>query len=312
MNKKIAKRLLGAAVVGLTSYFFISRLSSSWSDLSNRANLRLGIESLVAAFLFALAVAISGILWSRVLNQVSRRDKQDLVGYVDGVAVHSVAWLLKYIPGQVGSLIYKVKWGSEHKFSKKESVSAFAYENLFLTIASLQPFSLILILTPEVSSSMKLILVMLLSVSIILLCSQTIVVRFMKLATKRLRYDLDDMVTFSVTDSAKISLLYCIPRIINGLGIFLLAISLFSLGHGDVLPLVSAYAVAGIIGIYAIFVPSGIGVREGVFVALTSGILGVNEAILLSLVARFHATAADGILALTLIPRLANKNGKQA
>jgi uncharacterized membrane protein YbhN (UPF0104 family) len=66
---------------------------------------------------------------------------------------------------------------------------------------------------------------------------------------------------------------------------------------GAYLPLACAYVIAGAVGILAIAVPSGIGVRESVFVFLAAPFVNTQEAIVLSLAARLWATLADVIVA---------------
>ena len=51
------------------------------------------------------------------------------------------------------------------------------------------------------------------------------------------------------------------------------------------LPFAAAYVLAGAIGILAIFVPSGIGVREAIIVLVLSQYIPVAQAIVISLIA---------------------------
>ena len=55
------------------------------------------------------------------------------------MAVHSASWLLKYIPGQAGSLLNKLVWGKDKGFSRTLIVITFIYENIFLQLASIIP-----------------------------------------------------------------------------------------------------------------------------------------------------------------------------
>ena len=63
----------------------------------------------------------------------------------------------------------------------------------------------------------------------------------------------------------------------------------------------SSYILASIVGLLAFFVPSGIGVREAVIVLTLSTYFGVEQAIVLAVVARLYTTIADGLLFLVYI-----------
>ena len=68
------------------------------------------------------------------------------------------------------------------------------------------------------------------------------------------------------------------------------------------------YSLAAAIGVAVIFVPSGIGVREGVIVALMSSVISPEEALLAAGATRAIATLADLVpLALLGVQQLASR-----
>jgi uncharacterized membrane protein YbhN (UPF0104 family) len=89
--------------------------------------------------------------------------------------------------------------------------------------------------------------------------------------------------------------LYALGWIVQGLGFWMLARGLgFDLG---ILPGVTSYAAAYVIGYLALFAPAGIGVREGLLLALLGPILGAGAAIL-AIIARLWATGVEVAAAL--------------
>lgn len=88
------------------------------------------------------------------------------------------------------------------------------------------------------------------------------------------------------------------PRVLIGAGFVFIAMSVVDVDPSMYLGLGATYILAGIIGILALFVPSGIGVREGVIILFASAYFPVETATLIALLARFYATVADVILAL--------------
>ncbi|NTW42780.1 MAG: UPF0104 family protein, partial [Cellulomonadaceae bacterium] len=51
-------------------------------------------------------------------------------------------------------------------------------------------------------------------------------------------------------------------------------------------------------GILAVFVPSGLGVRESVFVLIATAYMPVEQAIVIALLARLYSLIGDGVVAL--------------
>jgi uncharacterized membrane protein YbhN (UPF0104 family) len=91
------------------------------------------------------------------------------------------------------------------------------------------------------------------------------------------------------------SLLYLAPTLTNGIAAGLVSYGILgSFEFRKFVIVASAYAIAGAIGTLAVFAPSGIGVREGVFVAIlvVAGFLPI-DAIIISILARFISTLSD-------------------
>jgi len=300
LNKKRLQSLVGFAVVTSVCYLIINRLSSSWSKIQDQANLGLTGWSVLSVLLLCAAVATSGLLWGRVLNMLSRSvvGSSSVVGNKEAIRVHTGAWLLKYIPGQIGSVVYKIDWGRKKGFRKIDVALSFVYENLFLTIVSLLPTSIILILFGGLNASTNALLGLILLGSLVFVFSRPFLRFFINLLAKKAKINPKKIELINYKKVLKISCYYVLPRLLNGLGFVAVCASLFSIGVGDIAPLIAVYTLAGIIGIYAIFVPSGLGVREAMIILFGAGILGVDQAILAAVVIRFYATITDGFLAL--------------
>ena len=91
----------------------------------------------------------------------------------------------------------------------------------------------------------------------------------------------------------KFQFFYFVPRILNGVGFVLLASTVFVIEPSMYIGLAATYILASIVGLLAIFVPGGLGVREAVIVAFASIYIPIEQAIILSLLARLFATLSD-------------------
>ncbi|MBB4933158.1 uncharacterized membrane protein YbhN (UPF0104 family) [Lipingzhangella halophila] len=94
---------------------------------------------------------------------------------------------------------------------------------------------------------------------------------------------------------------FLLPRLITAGAFLCVVISLVDVPPEAYIGLAATYILAGIIGLMAIFVPSGLGVREAVIVLFASVYFPVEIAIVLSLAARLYTTLADGLLALVYV-----------
>lgn len=293
--RKPIRWLVLAAILTFVALTFTDALTSAWQRLSEQP-IDPSWHLLAALVLFVLAVPLSGILWGGLLRSLDH-------GSVEGKAAaiaHVKSWLLKYIPGQIGSLAYKIYWGSQNGIRAGRIAVSYFYENAFLQIASIVPAVAILVLFGRLDGDAPRLVVGLSIVAGLGILAVTVSLPDNKLGLAMLRkvggVEQENPRLLSGPKCLRHSLFFIGPRLLNGAGFVLIAANLTQVGSADWLVLGSAYVLAGAIGILAIFVPSGLGVREAVIVILVSPVLGTEVAILSALLARFISLVADGLL----------------
>jgi uncharacterized membrane protein YbhN (UPF0104 family) len=90
---------------------------------------------------------------------------------------------------------------------------------------------------------------------------------------------------------------FMLPRIVNALAVVAITVAIVPVTVEQALLLGGGYAIASAIGILAVFVPSGLGVRESVFVGFaTLGGVSLVDAIMLSIVVRVISTVSDAAI----------------
>lgn len=87
--------------------------------------------------------------------------------------------------------------------------------------------------------------------------------------------------------------LYVMAWGIFGVAFYFLVRSIYPIESNAVLALAAAFSFASMVGMLAVVVPSGLGVREGLLVVFLSGLMPVPVAILVALVARVWFTAVE-------------------
>lgn len=295
---KLVRWGLGALVIAVVGFFFARSLADNWHDI-RAEQLTVDWRWALATLLFAAAVPLTGVLWGRMVQSLQPDSR---ISVAEAIAVQCASWLLKYVPGQVGSVVNKILWARKKAISRSAVVISFIYENLFLQVVSIVPSAVILLIAlgPEVfGSNVSLLLlpvVALIPLGVVLY--RPALHAILNLPAKRVlgrplpnEYFLD----FRAVLAYLVGFLG--PRILNGVGFVVIAVAMTDIGSSAWLPFAAAYTLAGAVGILAVFVPSGLGVREAVIVVIVSYYVSVPEAIILSLVARLCSTLGDGLVA---------------
>jgi glycosyltransferase 2 family protein len=294
-------RYVGTAVVLVAvGLLFYRALADNWAEVQKQ-HLSFSWLMVAAVVVFAIAVPVSGLLWGQIVNRLTPGPR---AGVRESMAVHSASWLLKYIPGQVGSLVNKVIWGQGKGLSRTLIIITFIYENVFLQLASIVPSMVILLLFLGVAvfeqNPITIALPLLALVPLAVVLIRPVFHRTMALVTRRiLKQQLPEEYFLPTSSSLLLLTEFLVPRIINAVGFVFVAQSVI-----DVDPVLwpvfgAAYVLAGAVGILAVFVPSGLGVREAViFACLIAAGVPAAQAAIVSILSRLISTVADGVIAL--------------
>jgi glycosyltransferase 2 family protein len=298
-RRKAVRWILTTLVVGVVAYFFATTLAANWTEVVAQ-DLEFSWLWLAATLLFALAVPLTGLLWSRIVRWLEPTAE---VTAREAMTVQAASWLLKYVPGQVGSVVNKVLWGAKKSISRMLIVISFVYENVFLQLASIAPSAVILLISlgPEIfgRNFTLLLLPVLILVPLALVAWKPLFHRAVNLAARRaLKQEVPERYFLSTPRALASAVEFVGPRAINGIGFVLIAASVTEVTPAEWLPFAAAYVLAGAIGILAVFVPSGLGVREAVIVLILGQYMPTTEAIIIALLARLLSTLADALIAL--------------
>lgn len=298
-RKKALRWGVTVAVVGIVAWLFGRALIDNWDALRER-DLRPDAWWILAVLAFALAVPLTGLSWGRIVRVLEPAAR---VSAREAVAVQSLSWVLKYIPGQVGSVANKVLWAKKKGISRTLIVITFIYENVFLQLASIVPAVVILFigLGPRVlgENATTLVAPLLILIPVVAVLYAPLFHRIVALPAKKvLKRDVPREYFLSTGQTLRSAIAFLGPRIVNGIGFVAIAVSVSGITPAEWLPFAAAYALAGAIGILAFLVPSGLGVREAVIVVVLSQYIPVAEAIVISLIARLLSTVGDALVAL--------------
>lgn len=91
--------------------------------------------------------------------------------------------------------------------------------------------------------------------------------------------------------------LYIVPGLLQGIGLYVLLLSLGPVPPGSYLTITGVYYTAGLAGMLAVFAPGGLGVREGILMLVLPLVVPRESAIIAALLLRFVMIAAELFLA---------------
>lgn len=295
IKKTYLKKILSWCVIAAVAVFFGITLADNWSNV-RELTVDFNGYTFIGIISFIAAVVVSGVLWGKILEKLSGKK----IAIIEAIEIHSASWLLKYIPGQVGSYVNKIAWGIKKGISKKTISTSFIYENVLMVFAGFALATPIIIVLAENSGlelSFFLPFFVLIPLAIVLVrpVFRGLLNIIVKLAKRAPFKDSDFL------DTPKLFLYqlhYFLPRILNGIGFVFIVQTIIPVTPDMYIGLASAYILASIVGLLAIFVPGGLGVRESIIVITLSVYVPIEQAIIISLLARLYATIADGGVAI--------------
>lgn len=297
-KRRSTRWAVSALVIGAVAFFFARSLINNAEEVRRQD---IGFDGwwLVATALFAVAVPLTGLLWGQMVRNVQPDAR---ISAPEAIAVQCASWLLKYIPGQVGSLLNKVLWAGKKGISRTAVIITFVYEQLYLQLASIVPAAVILVMSLGFQIFGANPALLLLPVLALIPLGLVLYPPFFRAivnipARRALKGDVPRGYFLSGASTVWFLIGFLGPRILNGVGFLFIAASVTDLEADQWLPFAAAYILAGAIGILAVFVPSGLGVREAVIVAILSQYISVPEAIIISLLARLCSTVGDVLVA---------------
>lgn len=291
-TRELIKKFVSIAFYLLFGIFLVLYLRSI--DLQSLQNISINWWYVLLSTVFAISFRFWGaFIWFDLLRALgaAHLDKTELV------YVYAKSWLGRYIPGTAPWILGKIYFASKHGVSKsKLAVSSLLEAALQIVAALILSFSILSFdsrfnsVNPAIRTAMVaalIICVVALTPKIFnfLLSSAHKVIRRRPLPTE---HHTNTKTLLRGTG------LYILRSVINGLALFFIAKSLYGpLSYQDISFVIGIGAFSGAAGMLAIFVPSGIGVRDGIQLILLGLVVPGEYALAITIMARLWDVAAD-------------------
>lgn len=287
--------VLSIALLGVALWVFGGQLTRQWQSFEVDFSIIRWQYVALSLVGFPLVVGWHGLVWSLTLPPQER----EKLSMFQVLRIHSIYWLTRYIPGTAPTLVSKIVSGQQYGIPKRTLALASMYEQI-LQIFTALGVGIILSLTAwSLESSPTLLLSITLAgvIAILVVLHPRVFYPVSNAALKLFKRDpLAPESLLSYTKLLQLTGLYILGQLGNGIAFFALVKAFAPLENSLFIPFIGFYSLAGVIGVLTIFVPSGIGVREGILVTLLSQFVSIPEAITISVAARLINTLSDGLI----------------
>ena len=211
--------------------------------------------------------------------------------------IYAKTWLGKYVPGNVTWVGGKIYFASQKGISKTILGITAVLEAGLQILTALLIGVVFLALSGAYSnfSEAYVIFFVLSSVIGIVSLSPPVFNRFMARGYRVMKKkDLDKKYYIKFTDIFKAAAMYTFVHSLSALPIYFLVMSIgISVSLVDLVYVTGAFIFAGAVGSMAIFVPSGIGIREGIILIFLSSVMSPELGLMLVVLLRLWSVALD-------------------
>lgn len=265
-------------------------------DYRQLASARVDLPVLALAAVVTLVSRYWGVvIWLVILRGLGARGLRGSLLELNDV--YSRAWLGRYIPGTAPWVLGKIFFASQHGIAKAKLAVSSLLEAGLQIIVLMVLSSAFLLIDPRLDvlgawTRIGMIAVVLLGVVILL---PPVFNRLVGIASRLLRrgpVPPEHLVTGSVL--AQGAGLDLVGAVLSGFSLFLVARAVDpALSGGELLFVLATAGLAVAAGMLAIFAPGGIGVREGIQLALLSVVMPTEYALVVTVLARVLEVVVD-------------------
>jgi hypothetical protein len=281
-------------VIFLARYFY--RNADTYRNLDVSIQWPVFAGAVLFYFLYKITLAS---LWHYLtkLNQCG-------ISYFKAITAYLYSILGKYIPGKVFMLLARIPAYEEEGAPIRKVTVCFFLENICTLLGAAFLFLISLLFFPNDLLADYKWAAILLVIAFFICINPKILNFFLRIVGKIMKKE-DMEIPITYPQMLRVVLLFIGNWLIVGVGFYMLTCSIYAIPVSELLYAAGVFGLSCIIGILAVFAPSGLGVREGILVLGLSLIMPEEYAVLISVVSRLWMTVSE--LALIGIAYVVNK-----
>ena len=293
--KSYALRVAVVLTLLAVAAFVVLSLFSLGGDLASAPAIERPWWLVAGVFVLAVVPLTYALLWRDIVCRLDGVRPP----LIDSLAVFCASWLGRYVPSSIPYLAGKFAMGLRLGHGKRALGASMLYENVLLISVGAVSSSLIIPIALAGRGADPLVYVGagLAGLAGLSLLSPGVIQRVANVATRVLRrppIEKEDLL--SPRGVAAGVALAAFALAVTGAGFALVLASLVDLSARELAASAAIYNLAGVAGILALPVPSGLGVREAVIIGLLQLFVPIEVAAAAAVLARFAATVIDILL----------------
>ena len=280
-RNRTAKNILRYVVAGVIILFIGRFFVRNLNEFSIHTLQFDGRKLAIALLILIPAFLMSPVGWRFILKNLG-----ETVSLKTCFKIGARSQLLKYVPGYIWVYASKLYLFKKLGVSQVKTLMSLFWEQFLVVVSGIIIFFIYSLISAGSYISYKMI------ISFILLILAGIGIFHPAIIRKLLKSYLfksqlsNPTVTYNYRGMFRLVGYYVSAWIISGIGFYFLVSSFYSIEIERMMDCIGIFAIAWITGFLTIFVPLGLGVREGVISLLLGEFMPINTAIIISLVAR--------------------------
>ena len=214
------------------------------------------------------------------------------INYFKAITAYLYSILGKYIPGKVFMLLARIPAYEEAGAPIRKVTICFFLENICTLLGAAFLFLVSLLFFPnDLLADYQWAAIAL--VVVFFICINPKIINFFLRILEKVIHKKDMEIPITYGEMIKVVLLFIGNWVIVGIGFYMLTCSIYPIPMSEMLYSAGIFGLSCIIGILAIFAPSGLGVREGILVLGLGLIMPEEYAVLISIVSRLWMTVSE-------------------
>lgn len=291
----LVRKAASALVVGATVSFFAYGIWHSWHEIA-QYEWRLDYASLLFSFVaYSVGLVFAIICWDSVINRLGGNSSLS-----KNIRLYCYTNLAKRLPTPIWYVAARVYVYDREGIAKRVTSTAVFLETVVMVFSGILVYLVSLPFSPNASllAGNLWVLLLLMPLAVIMACPSWLGVGLNFLLTKFGRDKLSIMITPG--DMLQWSALFSLAWTLGGFLIYFLANGIYPLASTYLPAMINIWAMSGIAGQVALFMPAGAGVKEATLAYLLSYYIPLPVAIVISLLSRLWLMIIDFFWALVL------------
>ena len=288
IQKLAFKRFVRFFVPGIIFFFLFKNLYNSWSKITGY-EWQFNYPSLIISFVLVLgAFVVSAWGWKLVLNRMG--ENTDLL---TSLIIYILSLPARYIPGSIWSEVGRFYLAEKEGIPKAKIVVSIVLDKMLMIVSSSMIALVSFSFWPERGVSFKTLPFLLVIPAGLVFLHPSLLKASINFALRKAKRE-EISIDLEYKDIIFLLGFHCfISWGINGIAFFFLADSTFDIPVSVLPAFIGIYATGWVIGQVSIFVPNGLGVREGIFALLFSYYMPSGMGTVVALLSRVWVTIAE-------------------